>query len=75
LVFYVKYYIFTQNSILMSVGGDTLSGAASGAALGSAFGPWGTAIGGVVGAGAGLISGLDKKKKRDDAAKKVNRPT
>jgi hypothetical protein len=59
----------------MSVGGDTLSGAASGAALGSVAGPWGTLAGAVGGAAVGLVSGLSKKKKRDDAAKKVNRPT
>lgn len=35
------------------------SGAASGAAAGSAFGPWGTVIGGIVGAAGGL---LNKKK-------------
>ncbi len=52
----------------MSVGSDTLAGAASGAALGSVAGPWGTLAGGVVGAGAGLISGFSKKKKRDKAA-------
>jgi hypothetical protein len=32
------------------------SGAASGAAAGSAFGPWGTVIGGVVGAAGGLLN-------------------
>ncbi len=52
----------------MSVGSSTLSGAASGAALGSVAGPWGVAIGGVVGAGAGLVMGLSDKKKRDKAA-------
>lgn len=52
----------------MSVGSDTLSGAASGAALGSVAGPWGTVIGGAVGGIAGFIGGEGKKKKRDAAA-------
>lgn len=59
----------------MSVGSSVLSGAASGAAAGSAAGPWGTLIGGVVGAGVGLFSGEEQKKKRDAAAKAVQRPT
>lgn len=58
----------------MSVGSSVLSGAASGAALGSAAGPWGTLIGGVAGAGVGLFTGEEQKKKRDDAAKAVRRP-
>ncbi len=58
----------------MSVGSDTLSGAASGASLGAVAGPWGAAIGGVVGAGAGLIMGESNKKKRDAAAKAAQRP-
>jgi len=52
----------------MSVGSDTLSGAAAGASMGSMAGPIGTAIGGGVGAIAGLIGGASKKKKRDQAA-------
>lgn len=59
----------------MSVGSDTLSGAASGAALGTSILPgWGTAIGAVGGAVVGLISGEGKKKKRDAAAAAVHRP-
>ena len=42
--------------------GSALSGAASGAAAGSAFGPWGTAIGGVIGAAGGLF-GASKRRK------------
>lgn len=78
----IRYLLWIVNNLFlpqidfMSVGGDTLSGAASGAALGSSILPgWGTAIGAVVGAGAGLISGESKKKKRDAAAKAVQRPT
>lgn len=72
----VNNLFLPQIDYFMSVGGDTLSGAASGAALGSSILPgWGTAIGAVVGAGAGLISGESKKKKRDAAAKAVQRPT
>lgn len=58
----------------MSVGSDTLSGAASGASLGAVAGPWGAVIGGVVGGVAGLISGESKKKQRDAAAKAAVRP-
>jgi hypothetical protein len=39
------------------VGGKTLTDAAAGASMGSVAGPWGTLIGGVVGAGYGAISG------------------
>jgi len=37
--------------------GGIISGAITGAAYGSSFGPWGTLIGGVVGAGAGYVVG------------------
>lgn len=57
-------------NLLASIGGATsgggskqpskfesaLGGAASGAAAGSSFGPWGAVIGGVIGAGASLLS-------------------
>lgn len=46
-----------------SVGADTLSDAGKGAALGSLAGPEGALIGGVVGAGYGLVSGLIQKNK------------
>lgn len=71
----IIYIYLDFNYTTMSVGGDTLSGAATGASAGAMFGPYGAAIGGVVGAGAGLISGLGKKKKRDEAeALAKNRP-
>jgi hypothetical protein len=44
--------------------GNILSGAGTGAAAGSTFGPWGTAIGGLVGAvGGGLASRENKETK------------
>jgi hypothetical protein len=46
------------------IGKGALSGAATGAATGSMFGPWGTAIGGVVGLGAGLFGGAKVAQKR-----------
>lgn len=46
----------------VKVGGKVASGALKGAQAGMAFGPWGAAIGGVVGAGAGLIGGTKAKK-------------
>lgn len=53
----IKY--FDDGSVWGSVG----SGALSGAAAGSVIGPWGTVVGGVIGAGAGLIEGENQKKK------------
>ena len=38
---------------------DTGSGAAAGASVGSLFSPYGTAIGGVIGAGVGLLGGVE----------------
>ena len=43
--------------------GEILSGAANGAMAGSAFGPWGTAIGGAVGAGSAAIFGRIRRDK------------
>ena len=49
----------------------TLSLAASGASAGMGFGPWGAAVGGVVGLGAGLLKkGPDRKKRLIDDYKK-----
>ena len=42
----------------------TLSLAASGASAGMSFGPWGTAIGGVAGLGAGMLKKVSDRKKR-----------
>lgn len=36
---------------------DAITGGLSGAGMGSMFGPWGAAIGGVLGAGSGLLGG------------------
>jgi len=45
-----------------SKGSAALNGAMKGAAAGASFGPWGAAIGGVVGAGAGLIGNAKQEK-------------
>lgn len=42
--------------------GQALGGLAKGASAGAAFGPWGAAVGGVVGLGAGLLSANKQKK-------------
>ena len=47
------------------------TGAASGAATGSVFGPWGTLIGGVVGAGAGAIGAAVKTNAEADERDKL----
>ena len=56
-------------------GGKVLSDAAAGASLGSTVGPWGTLVGGVVGAGYGAISGSieagDINAKADDRTKAI----
>ena len=53
----------------------TLSLAASGASAGMSFGPWGTAIGGVAGLGAGMLKKVSDRKKRliDDYKKYENK--
>lgn len=51
-----------------SKGSAALGGAMKGAASGAAFGPWGAAIGGVVGAGAGLLG----NKKAATAAREAD---
>lgn len=50
-----------------SVGSSVANKAMAGAATGASFGPWGAAIGGVVGAGAGLITGLSDKNRAQEA--------
>ena len=45
-----------------STGGAMAGGALKGASAGMALGPWGAAIGGVIGAGAGLIGNSKQKK-------------
>lgn len=56
--------IMTAGGRKASVGGSTLKGAASGAALGTSIMPgWGTAIGAVVGAGAGFVMGKKNQAK------------
>jgi hypothetical protein len=47
------------------VGATTAKGASAGAALGSVIGPWGTVIGGAVGAIGGLTAGLINRKKAE----------
>lgn len=51
-----------------SKGSAALSGAMKGASAGASFGPWGAAIGGVVGAGAGLMGNA----KAEDARQKAH---
>lgn len=46
-----------------SMGGSILKGAATGAAAGSVAGPWGTLVGGVVGAAGGIFSGKSAQNK------------
>ena len=50
-----------------SKGSAALSGAMAGASAGMAFGPWGAAIGGVIGAGAGLMGNAKAEKAQDKA--------
>ena len=54
----------TDNSIMAAqMGQGALSGASMGAQIGSIFGPWGTAIGGAVGALGGLTMGFINARK------------
>src|ERR1700755_2248261 len=54
---------------------EILSDAGKGAALGALAGPEGALIGGVVGAGYGLVSGLFQKKKGNALLKQNQYPT
>lgn len=51
----------------VSMAGSALTGAASGAMAGSVFGPWGMAIGGLIGAGASLLTASSELKKSAQA--------
>ena len=59
----------TQNA---SSGGAAASGAMQGLQAGMAFGPWGAAIGGVLGAGAGLVSANKTNKDLGEARGRNN---
>lgn len=63
----VRYF---DDGVLGSVG----SGAAAGASLGSIVPGFGTVVGGLVGAGVGLISGLSQKKKANALLKNNQYP-
>ncbi len=53
----------------IKAGNYAAQGAMKGAKAGSSFGPWGALIGGVVGAGAGLLGGKKAKKDAQEARK------
>lgn len=50
--------------MVSAVGYGAAGGFAQGAAAGSVFGPWGSAIGGVIGAGMGIMGAHDAKKSK-----------
>jgi hypothetical protein len=53
----------------VSMAGSALSGAGMGVSMGAMFGPWGMAIGGVLGAGYGLISAWSEAEAKERDAK------
>lgn len=54
----------------MQMAGGALSGAGMGVSMGAMFGPWGMAIGGILGAGYGLISSWSEAEAREREERK-----